>query len=86
MAEQNKEPETTVIVINGDNQTLADVLNEQYGQLTLEEAKARLEKSSYDVWTDEELRKLFDVSHFSPPYANVVRKVDSQRGTVGVVH
>ena len=72
---------TTEITISGDNQTIVDLLYQQYGRLESGEARAALEASYAPVWNEEEFTALFDVESFDPPYAHVVRRDDKQRGT-----
>jgi hypothetical protein len=86
MGRQNKIPETLAITIIGTNETLADILNDQYGRFAGDEARTMLEEKNVgEVWTDEELRQLFAVSHFDPPYVKVTRKSDGCRGTVAFI-
>jgi hypothetical protein len=74
---------TVTIPVAGDNQTLVDILQSQYGHLDSGEARAALEAHYPDsVWNDQEIGGVFAVSHFDPPYIHVIRHADRRRGTL----
>jgi hypothetical protein len=72
---------TTEIKIAGDNQTIVDLLHQQYGRLEAGEARTALEASYSPVWNEDEFTALFEVESMDPPYAHVVRRDDKKRGT-----
>lgn len=73
---------TTEVSIAGDNQTLVDLLNRQYGRLEAGDARTLLETSYAPVWNEDELTALFTVETFDPPYAHVTKRDTGERGTV----
>lgn len=75
------EPRTN-IEIPATQQDVARILAAQYSHLSPDEAKTALSKTHGQVWTNEELLDTFELSHFDPPYAHVIRKADAKRGTV----
>lgn len=84
MTNQSSDDLTVTVEIEGDVQTVVNILNEQYGHLDANEARAVLETYYTDgVWSDEDLAKDFAVSHFgAPPYIHVIRRADRLRGTL----
>jgi len=79
---KQEQPAITTIPVDGDNADVAAVLRAQYGHLENGEVRAMLEVSGRQVWTNDELLEVFEVSHFEPPYVHVIRKEDGKRGTV----
>lgn len=73
---------TTEILIAGDNQTIVDLLQRQYGRLESGEARAALETSYAPVWNEDEFAALFAAESFEPPYVHVVKRDNGERGTV----
>jgi hypothetical protein len=73
---------TTDVNITGDNETLAAILQNQYGRLEAGEARAALEAAYEKVWNAAELAEQFDVADFAPPYVHVINKQSGQPGTV----
>lgn len=73
---------TTEVSIAGNNQTVVDLLTRQYGRLEAGEARAALETSYGPVWNTDEFVALFAVELIDPPYAHVVKRDTSERGTV----
>lgn len=74
---------TVTIPVAGDNQTVVEILQAQYGHLDAGEARAALEDYYTEgVWNDQEIGSVFAVSHFDPPYVHVIRVGDGQRGTL----
>jgi hypothetical protein len=71
--------------INATQNDVARILNAQYVTMDRGEARAHLERTYSTVWTEDELVEQFEVSSFDPPYANVIRKLDGQRGTVAFI-
>jgi hypothetical protein len=78
----NKCPEKISIPIAGSRKKLTEILGEHYRRYERGEIRTMLENAYTEVWSDEELRKVFDVGQVEEPYAHVVRKKDGQRGTV----
>lgn len=79
----NNCPEKISIPFSGSNQTIIDILNDQYGRFEAGEVRAMLEaRYPENVWNDEEFSNNFAVSYFEPPYVHVIRKKDAARGTV----
>ena len=75
----------TNIEINASNKDVVRILAAQYAHMDQAAARATLAKTHNPVWTNEELLDLFEVSHFDPPYAHVIRKIDGVRGTVAFI-
>lgn len=73
---------TTDVQTDHTRQTVRDVINEQFVDLTEDEIRARLMARGDQVWTNEQLVEDFAISHFEPPYVHVIRKADKKRGTV----
>ena len=73
---------TTNVNISGDNDTLAEILQNQYGRLGVTEARAALEAAYEKVWNEAELTEQFEVVDSAPPYVHVIDKQSKQRGTV----
>jgi hypothetical protein len=84
MTNQPSDDLTVTVEIEGDLQTVVNILNDQYGHLDSGEARTALEAYYTDgVWNNEELAEHFEVSHFDePPYVHVIRKTDGLRGTL----
>jgi hypothetical protein len=83
MTNQPSDTLTVTIPINGDNQTIVDILQSQYGHLEAGEARGILESHfAGGVWNDAEVVTTFAVSHFDPPYVHVIRAQDGVRGTL----
>lgn len=74
--------ETITVSANGSEQTIIDVLQDQYGVLDSGEVRARLESLEPNVWTSDEFSRLFEVSNIHAPYVDVIRKQDGVAGTV----
>lgn len=79
---KHEQPAITAISVDANNADVAAVLHAQYGHLENGEVRAMLEVSGGQVWTNDELLEIFEVSHFEPPYVHVIRKEDGKRGTV----
>jgi hypothetical protein len=76
-------PEKISIPFTGSREALVTILAHQYGRYERGEIRTLLENAYADeVWTDEELLKIFEVAFFDAPYVYVIRKKDGQRGTV----
>lgn len=75
---------TVTVPVAGNNQTVIDILHDQYGCLDSGEARAALEAyyTVENVWNNDDITTAFEVSHFEPPYIHVIRKVDGKRGTL----
>lgn len=79
----NKCPEKISIPFTGSREALVDILTDQYGRYERGEVRTLLENAyTNEVWSDEDLLKVFEVAFFDAPYVHVVRKKDGQRGTV----
>lgn len=76
----------TNINIAASQNDIARLLNTQYGDMSIDEARAVLLRTNHDVWSNEELLETFEVSNFDPPYVNVIRKADGQRGAVAFIN
>ncbi len=72
---------TTEISIPANNNTLVDILNQQYGRLDAGEARAVLEAAYSTVWNEDEFAEHFTVEEHNPPYVTAVSKHSGQRGT-----
>jgi hypothetical protein len=79
---KHEQPAITTISVDAGDADVAAVLQAQYGHLENGEVRAMLEVSGGQVWTNDELLEIFEVSHFEPPYVHVIRKEDGKRGTV----
>lgn len=75
---------TNINIVASQND-VARILNSQYAHMSLADARAALLRTNSDVWSNEELLDTFEVSSFDPPYVNVIRKADGQRGTVAFI-
>lgn len=75
----------TSIDIAATQNAVVRILNTQYAGVSLAEARASLLQTNHDVWSNEELLDTFEVSSFDPPFVNVIRKADGQRGTVAFI-
>jgi hypothetical protein len=76
-------PLTTEVYITSCNDTLAAILDNQYGRLESGEARAALEAIYPRVWNEDELRAEFDVSdEISSPYVVVTNRDTGKRGTM----
>lgn len=73
---------TTEVTISGDNDTLAAILQNQYGKLEAGEARAALEQAYERVWNEEEFAAQFVPEGFDAPYVHVLDTQSGQRGTV----
>jgi hypothetical protein len=73
---------TTDVNISGDNNTLVEILQNQYGRLEAGEARTALEAAYEKVWNAAELAEQFEIVDFVPPYAHVIDKQSKLRGTV----
>lgn len=62
---------------------LRNVIKEQLDRRGPDKIRTALqEQYGEQVWNSEQLLDTFEVSHFEPPYAHVIRKSDVVRGTV----
>lgn len=77
----NSSSPTTEISIPANNDTLVEILNQQYGRLDPGEARAALEAAYKTVWNEDEFAEHFVVEEDHPPYVTVVNKHSGQRGT-----
>lgn len=77
---QNLSP-TTEISIPANNNTLVDILNQQYGRLEAGEARAVLEAAYKTVWNEDEFAAHFAIEEYHQPYVTAVNKHSGQRGT-----
>lgn len=73
---------TTEVNITGDSDTLVAILQNQYGKLTAEEARAALEQAYQRAWSESEFAGQFVAEKFEPPYVHVLDKMSGQRGTM----
>ncbi|NDD53316.1 hypothetical protein EBZ39_05490 [bacterium] len=77
---QSKIP-TINVSVPGDNQTLVNLLQSQYGHLESGELRAELETLyPQNVWSESELREHFVPENFEPPYLYVTRRDTGARG------
>ncbi len=83
MAKNTANTATTNVPTDDTRQTVRDIINAQFVDLTEIEICDKLKATYGDqVWTNEELVEDFGISHFEPPYVHVIRKADKRRGTV----
>lgn len=73
---------TTEVNITGDNDTLAAILQNQYGKLEAGEARAALEQAYERTWNEAEFAGQFVAEKFEPPYVHVLDKMTGHRGTM----
>lgn len=73
---------TTEVYITACNETLAAILENQYGRLEAGEARAALETAYGPVWNEDELQAAFEVDAVSLPYVTVVDRGTGKHGTV----
>jgi len=73
---------TTEITIAADNETLRDLLQNQYGRCEAGEVRAALEGQYSIVWNEDEFQTAFDLVETAPPYVTVVNKETGQPGTL----
>ena len=83
MAKNTDNTMTTNVPTDNTRQTVRDIINAQFVDLTEAEICDKLTSLYGDqVWTNEKLVEDFGISHFEPPYVHVIRKSDKRRGTV----
>lgn len=81
----NASPQNTDIPIIASQKDIINILAAQYAHMTTEEAKEILARTNNQVWSNDELLELFEVSHFDPPYVHVIQKDNGMRGTVAFI-
>jgi hypothetical protein len=79
---KNENTVITNIPVTASDEDIVALLRCQYGHLESGEVRTLLEQMHANVWTNEQLLEVFEVSHFEPPYVHVIRKDDGKRGTV----
>jgi hypothetical protein len=78
----NSKSDTTEISIAADNDTLQQLLDNQYGHLEAGEARAALEETYPSVWNEDEFNATFNLVENAPPYVTAVHKETGQLGTL----
>ena len=81
MADDSKSA-TTEIGIAADNETLRQLLQNQYGKLESGEVRTALEGAYPAVWNEDEFNTAFELLHDAPPYVTVVNRETGQGGTL----
>ena len=81
MADKSK-GDTAEISIAADNETLQQLLDNQYGRLEAGEARTALEETYSTVWNENEFNAAFDLVESEPPYVTATHKESGQRGTL----
>jgi hypothetical protein len=76
----------TEIPLVATQQDVVRILEAQYAHMDQTAARAALTRTNTQVWSNDELMEIFEVSHFDPPYVHVIRKTDGQRGTVAFIN
>lgn len=78
----NSKSDTTEVTITADNDTLRQLLANQYGRLESGEARAALENTYSTVWNEDEFQATFNLIETTPPYVTVAHKENGQTGTL----
>jgi hypothetical protein len=78
----NSKSDTAEVSIAADNETLQQLLDNQYGRLESGEARAALEETYTTVWNEDEFQATFNLIETAPPYVTVANKESGQTGTL----
>lgn len=73
------------IEITASYQDAARILTAQFAHMSLDEARAAIERLHTPVLSETELLDKFEVSHFEPLCVHVIRKADGRRGKLSFI-
>lgn len=73
---------TTEISIAADNETLINLLENQYGRFEADVVRAALADQYRIVWSEDEFNSAFNLVDTAPPYVTAVHKESGQLGTL----